>query len=267
VRVADAALLEAARVAARHRERPVPERHAHGLAAGAHGILDCDLPRLGARRRAEPIDAAAAEVHERRVDAAGTQPLDRPVDGIALADPAEVELDAVVVEAHGSGGAIEKDVPIAHGFAHARELRGLRHAPFVAEEAPRLHQRAHGHVEGPVRLTAPAQAHVDELEELRLHGHRSARGLAVEARERAVAPVVAEQPVEAVNLVESGGDRGWQGGCVPAAGADGRGRAHRDAGLLVAGDAGRLPTPAGRRERQNDETDPHDRAQRHRPER
>jgi len=63
------------------------------------GVLDRDLPGLGSGRRAEAVDAAAAEVDERRGDAPAPQPLDRAVDGVALADAAQVELDAGAVDA------------------------------------------------------------------------------------------------------------------------------------------------------------------------
>ena len=100
VRVRDAVLLEGARVAARDAERAVTQRHAVGLAAGSRRVLDVDLPRLGSRWRAQPVDAAAAEVDERRADASAPQLVDRAVDGVALADAAEVELDAGAVEAN-----------------------------------------------------------------------------------------------------------------------------------------------------------------------
>ena len=206
VRVADAVLLEGARVAARDAQRAVAQRHALGQAAGSRRILDADLPGLGSRWRAQAVDAAPAEVDERRAHAAAAQQIDRAVDSVALADAAEVELDAGAIEANRPVLAVEDDVAVPHDGERRLDLPLFRQPALVAEKSPRLHERPHRHVEGSVRVAAPAQAPGEHVDELGLHRDGPVRGLAVEARQRAVVAVVAQQPVDAVQLVEPGGN-------------------------------------------------------------
>ena len=123
------------------------------------------------RRRAQAVDAAAAEVDQGRGDAPLAQQRHDAVHRVALADAAEVELDAGAVEADRPGGAVQLDVPVADDGERPGELVLGGHAALVAEEAPGLHERPHGDVEGPVRLAAPAQALGQEVEELGLHRH------------------------------------------------------------------------------------------------
>jgi len=83
----------------------------------------------------------------------------------------------------------------------------LRHAAVVANE-PHAFMSVPRDVEAPSD-SAPPQA-PREIEKLRLRFDRPLRRFAVQPRERAFAPVVAHQPVDAVDLVEGLPDEGGQ---------------------------------------------------------
>jgi hypothetical protein len=164
VRVGDALLLEEAGVAAGDRERAVPQLDGERGLPGVGRVLDPHRPGRPSRRGAQAVETAAAEVDEGRPDTPPPQQGDDTVHGVALPDTAEVQLDIGAIEAHRAGPAVQEHVAKADPLEDPGELRFARDAALVAEEAPGLHERAHGHVEGPFRIAAPAQAPVEDVE-------------------------------------------------------------------------------------------------------
>src|SRR5262245_37737200 len=78
-----------------------------------------------------------------------------------------------------------------------------RHAAFAVEEAPHLHQRPDGDVEGAARVASISERRGDECKQLRVDTNGMRRGFLVDAREWARQLVVTHQPVDAIDLVES----------------------------------------------------------------
>ena len=121
---------------------PILQRDGERRFPGIDRILDRHVPSLAARRRAEPIDGAAARADERRGDLPLLQQRDDAIDRVAFGDAAEIELDARLIERDCLRGRIQDDVGGADVAPGRGELVVGRHAAFAAEEPPRLHQRA-----------------------------------------------------------------------------------------------------------------------------
>ena len=156
------------------------------------------------------------------------------IDRVAFGDPAEIELDARLVERDRPVRGIHHHVRGADVAAGDGELVVGRHAPFAAEESPRLHQRADGDVERARGLAVVAHRLRDEVVQLRVHRDRMPRRLAIEARQRAVGLVVAHQPIDAIDLVERFFGDARQGCRIGTVGLDGVDARHRQPRRLVA---------------------------------
>ena len=76
------------------------------------------------------------------------------IDGVALGDPAQVQLDAGPVEADRPRGRVEHDVRVSDASAHLGDLGVAREAAAAAEEPPGLHQGPDGDVERAAGLAA-----------------------------------------------------------------------------------------------------------------
>ena len=74
--------------------------------------------------------------------------------------------------------------------------------PSPSKEAPDSQQRADGHVERSARVHAVLHRLGDEVEQLMVDGDRRAARRRVQAGERAVAPVEAREPIDAIHFVE-----------------------------------------------------------------
>ncbi len=127
---------------------------------------------------------------------------DRPIDGVAFGDAAEIEFDARFVERDRLVDRIQHDVRGSDVAPGSVELHVGRHVAFASEESPRFHQRADRDVERAAGLAVVAHRLRDEVEEFRIDGHGMLRSFAIDAREWALGFVVAHQPIDAVHFVE-----------------------------------------------------------------
>src|SRR5262249_60689731 len=118
------------------------------------GVLDRDLPSTPAGRCAERVDRTAACADQRGGDRPLLQEIDNAINGVAFADPAQIELDAWLVETDRPVARIEDDVPAADVPPGCAELAFNRQMAVALVEAPRFHQRTNSNVERPVRVTA-----------------------------------------------------------------------------------------------------------------
>ena len=234
VRVRDAVLLEGLLVAAGHGESPILQPDGERDTAALDRILDPDVPPSARGRGAQAEDRAAAGADQGGGDALPPEQVHGAVHGVSLGDPTQVQLDPGPVEADGPVFPVQPDVLVADASPQLGQLGAAGHPAGAAEEAPRLHQRTDGDVEGAVGLAAVPERFGDQVEQLRVDGHRSLRRLPVEARQGALRLVMAHQPVDAIHLVEGRLDDARQRGGVIAVGDDGVRAAHRHADRLVA---------------------------------
>ena len=115
---------------------------------------------------AEAVDGAAPRADERRRDAVLLKEGDDAIDGVALRDAAEIELDAWRIETNRARRSVQHDVTIADAAHDVAQLGIGRHAAVAFEESPRFHQRTDGDVEGAVRVAAVVERSRDEIEKL-----------------------------------------------------------------------------------------------------
>ena len=114
---------------------------------------------------AEAVDRAAASADQGGRDAALLQERDDAIDGVALGNATEIELDLRNVEPDGARRRIEDDVPVAD-VALAPASSSPRDPAVAQEEPPRLHQWSHRDVERAVSITAVVDRARDQVEEL-----------------------------------------------------------------------------------------------------
>ena len=176
---------------------------------GLNGILNGDRPIAfqvkGApadRASTEAVNGAASRADQSRHTLMLFEFRDDAIDGVALGDASEIELDAGLVEADRPRARIEGYMSAPDQPPRCRQLGVGWHAAFAAEEAPRLHQRSDGDVERAIRIPAVSHGVDDEVEELLFDCNGMAGSLAVHEGQGAVRFVMTHQPVDPVDFVE-----------------------------------------------------------------
>src|SRR6516164_9811434 len=125
------------------------------------------------------------------------------IDRISLADAARIKLHrGSINERDGAGGCIEVNIAPPGLLFQSKEFGFRRDASMIVEEPPCAHERAHRHIKRAVTPAAPGECRLQKREGLRIGGHRMRAGFAAYARELARWPIVAEQRLDAVNLLE-----------------------------------------------------------------
>ena len=167
-------------------------------------MADADDPRL-----AEAIadDAAVAAGRDQRVlDAASLQDRDAAIDGMTLADAAEIDAHAGLREAHGVLRLIEHDVPIVDAGQRGLDLLLVR-----AHVLPEVIQVADARIRDVERAVGDArivERRVQQVEQLRRDLHRRLRRARVDDRQLAGRLVGAHRFVDPPHLGEHRFDRG-----------------------------------------------------------
>ena len=133
----------------------------------------CARPIRLSGRRADRADRAAARVDHRRADAVRLQHLERAIDGVALADPAEIDREAVDRKWIRSGASSAILSEPTHRLRR-RDLVIRRTAAIGVRLLPGAQQRRDGDVERPARAARPRDRLFDDVVEARVDGDEAA---------------------------------------------------------------------------------------------
>src|SRR5438477_3073918 len=164
---------------------------------GLAGMAHAQAPWLAAGLRPEDREVAG-EIDERALDSRLREHERRAIDGVLLAETAEVELHARERQPHAV--LTQLDALPTDETKQRRELRVRRHVPLV--EAPRAAKHAGGRVESPVALPEAFAGECEELARLRVDRDPRAAGGGVDARDGAVRTIARELRLDARDLVD-----------------------------------------------------------------
>ncbi len=180
---------------------------------GKNGGVDGDLPGLGVLGNPQGDRGAGSPVDQRLSDTGFPEQISRPVQGVSLADGAEVNAGRGVRELNRVGFRMENQLGGSDGGAGFFESGRIGQMSCATDKSPGLKKGTDRDVEGASRGLTEEDSLLEKVEHLGGDANRVVGGVAVDGGDFAPGLVDAQGGVESLNL----------GDGFLAGGAEGRG--------------------------------------------